>query len=49
MAKTLTAVTVGPNTVLLIPESRDQFQYRGFLYVRDEFGRFVVRSTLEGA
>jgi len=39
------SVTVGLNTTLLIPSAWDCFTYRGFLYVRDEHGRFVVRGA----
>lgn len=41
----ITPITLGLNTVVCVPESWTGFVFNGFLYVRDEFGRFVVRGT----
>lgn len=38
---------IGLHTRLLIPDAWTCFTYRGFLYVRGEDGRFVVRGKLE--
>lgn len=38
-------IQIGLNTRLRIPEGWDWFLFRGFLYRRDAFGRFVIDRT----
>lgn len=45
----MTTITVGLNTVLTIPDGWTCFVFNRFRYVRDEFGRFVVRGRWEAA
>ena len=39
---TITAVKLGWNTIVRIPESWDVFTFNGFLYRRDDAGRVVI-------
>lgn len=41
---TIAPVRVGMDTVLRIPSAWTLFVFNGFIYKRDEFGRFVVRG-----
>lgn len=45
-ASSLQSLRVGLQTAIRIPSGWDRFTYRGFLYVRDRSGRFVVRGRV---
>lgn len=44
----LREIEIGVGIVLRIPDAWDRFVYRGWLYVRDEFGHYVVMG-LDGS
>lgn len=43
---TIVPVRIGMDTVVRVPSAWTCFQFNGFLYVRDEFGRFVIRAKV---
>ena len=36
-------IEVGIGIMLRVPDGWDRFQHHGFMYMRDEFGHFVMR------